>query len=74
MTITKGNGSFTEYMKEIYPEYFFLNPVTEDQVIQIVMNRKYSSPGYDGISAETVKFTCSSSLNRYDKYHDRSSI
>ena len=45
-------------MKGNYSESLFLNPVTEDEVKKIAMTQKYSSPGYDDISAEIVKYTC----------------
>ena len=45
----------TSYIKQSSPDSMFITPVTNEELVNIVMALKSSSPGWDGLTADIIK-------------------
>ena len=45
----------TSYIKQSSPDSMFITPVTNEELVNIVMALKCSSPGWDGLTTDIIK-------------------
>ena len=53
------------YVRGNYPNSLYVNPATDNEVMDVITNLKLSSPGWDNISAKVVKHIARSILRPF---------